>query len=146
MTCPELHGDSVAQLGINPDNLSFKELAVLLISFYSQVIELSPMPLLALRNLSWMHPRSVSLSWSRNTSRNLSQLLSNASNFSFSALCRNYATPIVFQLWQCFELLAFLQWRWEKPFSIPKEKWITEGSNVSPLLSPTSSPRDGSVI
>ena len=146
MTRPELHGDCVAQLGINPDNLSFKELAVLPISFYSQVIEPSPVPLLALRNLSWMHPRSVSLSCSRDTSRKLLQLLSNAGNFSFSALCRNYATPVVFQLWHCFELLAFLQWRWEKPFSIPKKKWITEGSNVSPPLSPTSSSRDGSVI
>jgi len=39
VTCLELRGGSVAWLGINPDNLSFKELAVLPISFYSQVTE-----------------------------------------------------------------------------------------------------------
>lgn len=52
MIRPEVHGDSAAQLEINPGNLSLKELAVLLISFCSRVIEPSPRPSLALRNLS----------------------------------------------------------------------------------------------
>lgn len=39
VTCLELLGGSVAWLGINPDNLSFKELAVLPIPFCSQVTE-----------------------------------------------------------------------------------------------------------
>lgn len=141
MTHSKLHGDSVAQLGINPDNPFFIELAALPTPFYSQVIEPSLMPLLAFQNLSWMHPRSVSLSQSRNTSRNLSQLLWNAGNSSLSALCRNYTTPVDFLLWQCFELRALLLWRWEKPSNIPREKLITKGNNVSHPLSPTCSSR-----